>query len=458
MKTEGIPSVAECLELATDTWTMITERGALDRVPEVYADAFPCTAAVVVADGNTWKAAGERVRNLLAGAGIALAEPYVFPAEPVIHGSAELAGLLASELERRSAAARMHCVPVSVGAGTINDIVKRAASERGVPYLCVPTAASVDGYTSYGAALLSGGFKKTLQCAAPLAVVADTEVLAAAPAYLSSSGFGDLASKLVAGTDWVIACAAGRGGASGWEPIDERAWAMTQLGLRDALAASETAAAGDAEAVRALFTALAVTGFSMQYLKSSRPVSGCEHLFSHVWEMADLSVGGIPVTHGHKVAIGTLIATAVTEKIFASSEPPKAGRTAEATFAEREARVRAAFGGAGVADDAVETSRAKFLPPAARERLRESVAGEWRTLRDRVRERLVPCAELSEQFRRARCPRTAEEIGLGRAQAIATGLKAQMIRNRYTVLDLAWDFGVLEAVLADLEAAPRILA
>lgn len=457
MKTNQIPTLGECLALATDTRRMVAKGGALESVPQVFSEEFPCTAALVVADGNTWEAAGARVQGLLAGAGIPSAEPFIFPARPVLHAEERHATELVAVLRERSKAARLHCVPVAVGSGTVNDLVKRAASEYGVPYLCVPTAASVDGYTSYGAALLSGGFKKTLQCAAPTAVLADTEILAAAPAYLTSSGFGDLASKLVAGTDWIIACEAGRGGAAGWEPIDEAAWAMTQLGLRQALRASETAAAGDTRAVEALFVALALTGFSMQYLRSSRPVSGCEHLFSHVWEMADLSVAGVPVTHGHKVAIGTLAATAITELLFDSPRPPSPGRTASQTFAEREAQVRASFPGTTVADDAVETSRAKFLSPGGLTRLRESVADSWGPLRDRVLERLVPYGELSDMFRRASCPRRPEEIGLERSAAIATARRAQMIRNRYTVLDLAWDFGVLDEILARVESDGRYL-
>ena len=448
METRATPSLAECLAAATDTERLVVAPGALSQVPALFAEAFPGAIAFIVADGNTMRVAGTRVLALLKEAGIPVAEPFVFPALPVLHGDMVHVAEIVRALRAQKQAP---LVPVSIGAGTINDLVKRAASEFGSPYLCVPTAASVDGYTSYGAALLGNGFKKTFTCPAPKVVVADSDLLAAAPAYLSSSGFGDLASKIVAGSDWLIAEAAGRGGACGWEPIDPFAWAMTQNELREILHRSESASRGESAAVGELFEALALTGFSMQHLHSSRPVSGCEHLFSHVWEMHDLSMHGVPVTHGHKVAIGTLLATALTETVFASAEPPAPRRTPVPTAAVRGSEVRAAFAGLPALDDIVATSAEKLLGQKAMDALIESLRAEWTSLRKAVLDQLMPYTELRAMLLRSGCPVRAEEIGLTRTAAIETARKAQMIRNRYTALDLAWDLGILEDVIAKME-------
>ncbi len=454
METRPTPSLTECLAAATDTERFVVAPGALSQVPALFAESFPGATAFIVADGNTMQAAGTRVMALLKEAGIPTAEPFIFPALPVLHGDMVHVAEIVAALRMQTKAP---LVPVSVGAGTINDLVKRAASEFGSPYLCVPTAASVDGYTSYGAALLGNGFKKTFTCPAPKVVVADSDLLAAAPAYLSSSGFGDLASKIVAGSDWLIAEAAGRGGASGWEPIDPFAWAMTQNRLREVLSQSESASKGDSHAVGVLFEALALTGFSMQHLHSSRPVSGCEHLFSHVWEMHDLSMNGVPVTHGHKVAVGTLLATALTENVFASAEPPAPRRTPVPTAQARNSEVRAAFGGLPALDDIAATSGEKLLGQKAMDVLAESLRSEWTSLRKAVLHQLMPYAELRAMLLRSGCPVRAEEIGLTRTEAIATARKAQMIRNRYTALDLAWDLGILEDAIARMEASPLCL-
>lgn len=455
MLTDKTPSLEECVAVASDTKRFIVGNGVLDRIAALFAEEFPGAAVRIVADENTMAAVGCLCRDRFAEAGIEVRDALIFPASPVLH--ADVAHV--ERIKNAFASDADATIPVSVGAGTINDLVKYAATVLAVPYFCVPTAASVDGYTSYGAALLEHGYKKTFDCAAPRVVAADAAVLAAAPAYLSSSGFGDLASKIIAGSDWIIAEAAGRGGApdASWEPIDPTAWAMTQNMLRDYLRRSETAREGDADAVAALFEALAITGFSMQHLRSSRPVSGCEHLYSHVWEMLDLSVDGAPVTHGHKVAIGTLLATALTETIFASSEPPASRQTPPPSRIEREKEVRAAFKGMPAADDVTAIALEKLPSAADLARLHALIASEWPKLRAKVLGRLMPYAELRATLQRAGCPITAEQIGLTRADAIATARRAQMIRNRYTALDLAWDLDMMEKALAEIESSSMYL-
>jgi glycerol-1-phosphate dehydrogenase [NAD(P)+] len=451
----SIPTISECLELASDTRAMALGLDALSQLPELIQTHFGTGGAFLIADGNTMQAAGLKVQEILKAAGIAILGSHIYPAEPRLHADHAQAKALGTLLRVQNP---QPGVVISVGAGTVNDLVKRGAHEAGLPYLCVATAASVDGYTSAGSALLDRGFKRTFACPAPRVVVADSAVLAAAPAYLASSGFGDLAGKVIAGTDWLIAEVAGAAGAPGTEPIDAKAWAMTQTGLEAALAASEGAHRGDGPSLETLFEALALTGFAMQYTRSSRPVSGCEHLFSHVWEMADLSVGGVPVTHGHKVAIGTLCAAAFTELLFRSKEPPRTDPRARLTKAAREAEVREAFKGRPALEESVATALEKLMPADTHARMTEALCDQWGQLRTTVLSRLPAYDELRDQLARAGCPVCAEDIGLSREEAIGTARLAQMIRNRYTVLDLGWDLGVFDGVLEAMEADYRYLS
>ena len=91
-----------------------------------------------------------------------------------------------------------------MGAGTINDIVKFATFQQGLPAACVGTAPSMNGYTSKIAAILSDGVKTTNPCHAPLVVIADLEVMARGPARMIASGLGDLISKPVSNSDWQL--------------------------------------------------------------------------------------------------------------------------------------------------------------------------------------------------------------------------------------------------------------
>jgi glycerol-1-phosphate dehydrogenase [NAD(P)+] len=453
-------SLKDCLEAATETAELLLGPDALEGIPRLLREQYDFTAVSIIADENTDAVAGEKVRGILAAAGIPVAASFVFPGSPRLHADYRHVARITAHITALSG--HEGIVPIAVGAGTVNDLVKRAASELKLPYLCVPTAASVDGYTSYGAALLSGGFKQTFPCSAPRTLAASTAVLREAPAYLSSSGFGDLAGKIIAGTDWIIAEKVGALGAPGTEPIDPLAWNMTQTGLLDTLALSADAVRGDAEAVALLFSALSVTGFAMQRLKSSRPVSGCEHLWSHIWEMEDLSMDGNPVTHGHKVAMGTLAAAAFTELLFASAAPPvPSADWKPPAQAEREAAVRSAFttqaiSGPGPVDAAVKTALEKLRSEKQAKELADALRDNWKEIREKVLEKLPPYGKLKDLMVRGGCPVLPGEINLTRREVIATARRAQMIRNRYTVLDLAWDLGVFEETLTKMEAGPYL--
>lgn len=194
------------------------------------------------------------------------------PRRPILHATVE-------HVDELLAAFPENCVPVAVGGGTVNDLVKRASGVKGVRYCCVPTAPSVDGYTSYGAALNVDGLKKTLPCPAPLAIVADTAVLDSAPPEMFAAGYADLMAKIPAGADWIVVDPARNGARSGPD-----VWELVQTPLRDNLS--------DPADVRRVFMGLAATGYSMQLYRDSRPASGAEHLMSHIWEMENLTFNG----------------------------------------------------------------------------------------------------------------------------------------------------------------------
>ncbi|MDR2103471.1 MAG: sn-glycerol-1-phosphate dehydrogenase [Treponema sp.] len=453
----SIPTLADCLKAADETQELLLKKDALGDIPALLDKYFSSSSVCLVADENTYQAAGKKVREILDRGGINVLDTYIFPGEPRLHAEYSHVKTLVDRIAHIPGYKDNppSLVPIAIGAGTLNDLVKRASFELKLPYLCVPTAASVDGFTAFGAALLLDGVKQTLPCTAPRVLAADTEVLAASPAYLSSSGFGDLASKIVAGTDWLIAEKAGTLGAPAAEPMDATAWNMIQPGLLDTLHRSIKAAQGDRDAVNTLFGALAVTGFSMQYFKSSRPVSGSEHLFSHVWEMEDLSVKGVPVTHGHKVAIGTLAASAFTEIFFASPEgpPPVPKGYKRPTPEERKAEVNAAFQGSRAREGVVNKALEKLMDEKTARRVDAGFRDSWGEIREGVLKKLLPYGELKALMEEAGCPVKPEAINLTRNDVIATARRAQMMRNKYCIMDLAWDMGVFEEVLSRLEAS-----
>lgn len=411
-----------------ETRLFLLENDALNQLPEAIRSLWGNDARPwLVADGNTWRAAGAEVAKILKAAGMEGPDPFLFPGTPMLHADESNVNLLLEQFPE-------NVVPVAIGGGTVNDLVKRASGLRHVSYCCVPTAPSVDGYTSSGAALTASGLKQTLPCPAPLAVVADSGILRNAPPEMFAAGYADLMAKIPAGADWLAA------DTLGIEAIDPAVWELVQTPLRDNLS--------DPSDVRRVFTGLAATGYAMQLYHDSRPASGADHLVSHIWEMENLCCDGKPVSHGFKVAIGTVTSTALYEALFSLSEQ-EARRLARPGLdrAGREAEIDAllSVGTYGAATRTIALD--KFREGEALAERRELIYRNWETLRKRILHQLYPLEELTRRLTAAGCPVKPADIQLGREQFLHGIRTAQLIRKRYTVLDLVYELGLLEELL-----------
>lgn len=208
--------------------------------------------AVLVADERTWNIAGRLVFDALKEAGIAMAPSCIFPAIPQPHTNEYYIEKAGSYFKGE------HIVPIAVGSGTINDIVKRSAYKNNIRYICIPTAPSVDGYTSYGSAATINGFKQTLKCPAPIMVVADQHTLISAPLEMIASGYGDLFAKIPAGADWIIS------DSLGITPIRDEIWVLVQENLKSIVKDAQSIKDRNPDAIRNLYEGLVNSGLAMQ--------------------------------------------------------------------------------------------------------------------------------------------------------------------------------------------------
>ncbi len=190
--------ITAALQGASDTRCVAIGTGTLAAVDRTFADCFGDQPAVVVADDTTFAIAGRTVDAQLRAAGLRVEAPLIFPGAPALY--ADFANVQTLEGQLRALTA----IPVVVGSGTLNDITKLAAHRAERPYMCVGTAASMDGYTAFGAAITQAGFKQTMACPAPRAVLADLDVLIHAPGPMNAAGYGDLLGKVTAGADWIL--------------------------------------------------------------------------------------------------------------------------------------------------------------------------------------------------------------------------------------------------------------
>src|SRR2546421_3441861 len=115
--------INEALRDATDTQHVVIGEGTLASVADVFERSFGSEAAVVIGDENTFEVAATAVNRALQGTGRNVADPFVFPGQPTLHAEYENIKTVVASLRSHQA------VPVAVGSGTLNDIVKRASYE-----------------------------------------------------------------------------------------------------------------------------------------------------------------------------------------------------------------------------------------------------------------------------------------------------------------------------------------
>ena len=428
------------LSAADRTRVVRVERGVRRQATEVFEQLFGPTPAAIVADANTFAAAGRDVVDSFRRAGPPCPEPLVFD-QPDLHADYPHVEAIGRYLASGDA------VAVAVGSGTINDMTKLASHHCGRPYLCVATAASMDGYTAFGASITREGSKQTFECPAPVAVLADLEVIEAAPEGMNASGYADLLAKIAAGADWLAA------DALGVESIDPTGWQMMHGRLRAWIADPNGIRQGDRRAVHGLIQGLLVSGLAMQWTKTSRVASGADHQFSHLWDMQNHVHNGRAPSHGFKVGIGTLASSALYEQILPLAlENLDAGRLAAEwpELSAIEADIENRFDRPELRAKALEETRAKYVDGAAIRDQLQRLRTVWPELRCRLREHLLPFDELAERLKAAGCASMPKQIGIAPVRLREAYRQAYYIRRRFTVLDLARHIQFFEPALAQI--------
>jgi glycerol-1-phosphate dehydrogenase [NAD(P)+] len=434
-------ALSAAIGAASTTRDVRVAAGTLGAVPGVLRQVAPAVRYVIIADTHTWTAAGARVVSLLAADGLAMGEPVVLTELPRIKASAETARDLASAMKSTDA------LPIAVGSGVINDLVKYAAEIAGMPYVCVPTAASMDGYAASGAALRDGGFKRTLACAAPVAIVADLDVIATAPAVMAGWGYGDLVGKFVAGADWVVA------DALGVEALNPGPFAMVQDNLTAWLGNPAGVRRGDRAALDGLVRGLIMAGLAMQAHGNSRPASGSDHQFAHLWEMEEIAVAGMPVSHGACVGVGCLSMLAAYEWLLRQD----LSRIAPAEVAARSpspdtlrAEVASSFPLPFMAANAEIEMAAKTADRQVVETRLRLLQKNWPQIAARLRQSLPAAETVRRWLEAAGAPSSAASLGISSTKHAQDYARARFIRRRFTGLDVLHDLGWLDTAVDDL--------
>ena len=414
--------------------------GALDYIAKDMAELGLTGTPLIVADETTYDIAGSKVEQIIQEIGVSPRKVILRPH----HNLKPSSWVLPNEQSLGEVLLRLPDKGplIAVGSGTINDITRFIASKTNRSFLSVATAASMDGYASTVAPLLTGSFKRTSPAGSPIAIYAEPNILATAPLEMAGAGFGDLLGKSIALADWRLS-----------HIINDEYYcptiaAVVEDVLAAALADVNALAVGNPDALLRLTEGLVLSGVAILMFGDSRPVSGAEHELAHFWEIKGLAHGRL-FYHGDKVAIGTLFMTRLYENVLAL-EP--ASIDWARVYAQRPSLdtyqqvVQQDFGKAWdeVHSPSWETTKqAELKRPTG-----ELLYGKWDRIQHIVPKSLLTAEEIVAHLAKLGIPKTPAKLGIQKEWLMASIRSGKEMKpHRYTILDLADEMGCLDAVI-----------
>ena len=412
-------------------------RHAVQHVAEGLA-AIGVKRPFVVCDRNTRAAAWEPVRAQLEAAGITY-RLYCFDTEHV-EPDEHAMGALCMAYDPA-------CDGVlAVGSGVINDCSKVLAHAVSRPQMIVGTAPSMDGYASNSSAMIRSGCKVTLVNACPAAIIADTEIMKDAPDRMLWAGLGDMLVKYSALCEWRMAKVVNG------EYYCEAVAALMRKSLAKIVANAPRLMERDPEVIGAIAEGLILSGIAMAFAEVSRPASGMEHYFSHLWEMFALERGEPSDLHGIQVGVGTYLTFRVYDRLRTMKPDIETARHAADAFDPDawEARVRRVFGSA--ADTLIESEKTlwhKNDPQPRMERVARIVAG-WEEIARAMDEELPLAKEIVALMKKVGMPVTPADLGVSDEDARNAFVCARDTRDKYLLSSMLWDLGLLDTFPLDL--------
>ena len=408
-------------------------RGIIREVPQMIA-AMGKKRPFVVCDDNTYKVAGARVDEILTQAGIKHGL-YVIP----LTGADRIAP---AEWEVGSVV--MHFDPacdmlLAVGSGVVNDICKVVAHAAGIPSAVVGTAPSMDGYASNSSSMEMNHVKVSLYNHGPEGILLDSEILAQAPMRMLQAGLGDMVAKYVALCEWRISHLVT--GEYYCEDVAE----LMRSALRKIMAASADIPKRDPDAIASVAEGLVLAGIGMAYAEISRPASGLEHYFSHMWEMMALERGVPYDLHGIQVGVGTALTMKIYEKLVTVTPDRARAEAHMAAFdrAEWEAQVRRIFGKTADQIIAIEDKTHKNDPARHAKRL-NNIIDHWDDILKIAQEELPDAKWLHDAMAATGMPMTPADLGISQEDVVNAFVGARDIRDKYLSCSLIWDLGMTD--------------
>lgn len=425
--------ICSCGKQHTFSSKVVVGQGVLSKLPQMVKE-FNAKNVFVIADKNTYKAAGEMVCKLLESDDF-IVNSYVFRAENLEPDEANV-GLAVMNFKSDSD------LVIGVGSGVINDISKIVAAVSNKPYIIVATAPSMDGYASATSSMTCDGLKISLPSKCADVIIGDTDILCAAPLKLLSSGVGDMLAKYVSICEWRISNVVN--GEYYCEEIAE----LVRKSLKKCIDNADGLLKRDKDAVAAVFEGLVVCGVAMKYAGVSRPASGVEHYLSHIWDMRAVEFKTPCELHGVQCALGTAIALKMYEKVltFTPDKSIAIAKTEQFNYEKWSDELRKFLGKGAESMIALEEKEGKYNLASHKKRL-EIIISNWDKITQIIKEELPSSKDFEALLDKLDLPKTMQEIGLDENILPMTFKSTKDIRDKYVLSRLCWDLGITDEIM-----------
>ena len=412
---------------------LLIEKNAIAELPRVIRQ-YGCRRVFMLSDTHTHNAAGQRVEDLLRREEIPFVS-YVFPHSP-------------EPDEAAVGAAIMHFDPscdlvLAVGSGVIGDISKILANVSGAEYMIVATAPSMDGYASATSSMTRGGLKVSLPSKAARVIIGDTDILKNAPMEMLVSGLGDMLAKYISIAEWRISHVVNG------EYYCEAVADLIRSSLKKCVDHASGLLQREDKAVEAVFEGLVTAGAAMSYACMSRPASGVEHYFSHLWDMRGVEFGAPTTTHGIQCGVATLLSARLYQAVKTTVPSLDRGIAYAKSF-DREAWFEelTAFLGNGARDMIAQEAREQKYSTEKHGKRLAVILEKWDEL-VAIMEEEIPSPQLIEAILdQIGCPTAPDAWGVSNELLPMTFKATKDIRDKYVLSRLAFDLGILDELAA----------
>jgi glycerol-1-phosphate dehydrogenase [NAD(P)+] len=384
----------------------------------------------MIEDENTQRVCGNALEEYLINHGIVC--DHVVLQDPVVPDETAVFNIILNMKQP-------YDYIIGVGSGTLNDLSKFVSKRVGLNYAIVATVASMDGFASVGAALITNDLKTTYDSHVPTAIFGDLDVLANAPMDMTVAGLEDIIGKYNCLIDWKIAHIVT--GVYYCQTIVD----MVRKSINECVENAQGVLNRDKKAIKAVMEALVETGMAMGFVGNSRPASGSEHHLSHYWEMKFLFAHKPAVWHGVKVGLATPGVIAMWKRLVNGDIDFDQARETVKQFDynQWEALVKDRFEGAADGVIALEKKAGKNNIEAGLQRI-DVIESKWNEIKKVINEEMPSAEYVTDLLKSVNSPYRPEQVGIDEQLTHDAVILAKEVRVRYGLLQMLWDLGKQE--------------